>query len=147
MSNKPLKKAQKRVNKTVQEIKSDFLKQEKIAHIKAISKEMFPVVQAAGTIYDGQTVVNALSGFIKPHLEEQLRKIKLSDIDVLKYLEDEKDSEIKRAIVKLIEMMKDESAVELSETLDRFGKVLSEYSANTYMKQPMTVITISDLIA
>lgn len=144
---KTLKKTLKRVNKSKEEIKSDFLQQEKIAHLKEVVTGMFPIVQSAGTIYDGQTVVNALAGFIEPHIEEAVRKIKLSDLPIISYLEKEEDTPIKQAIIKIIDMFKDEPAQELSETLEKFGRALGQYSANEFMKQNMSVMNIKDIVA
>ena len=145
MGIKTLKKAVKRVNKNKQEIISDFKHQEKVAHIKEIVKAIYPILEDVDCIYDAQTVVNALSGFIEVHTSHELNKIKLSTVDI--DLSKEEDSKIKTAMLKIVDLMKDESANELSETLERLGRTLSEYSAHTYMKQGMDKININDILA
>jgi hypothetical protein len=145
-TNKKVEKSlKKRVNKSKEEIVSDFAKVEKIAHIKEVVRKVFPLLENMKTIYDGQTTVNALAGFIDAHVEKKVGGIKLSEINV--DLSHEEDSEIKTAILEIIAMFPDESAQELSETLERLGRTLSQFAADKFLKEPMSTIKISDILS
>lgn len=145
MPTKTLKKAIKRVNKSKEQIQSDIAQQQKVAHIKEVVRQLFPTVEVLDTVYDAQTAVNALSGFIAAHIENVVAKIKLSELPI--DLSQEEDSKIKTAIVEIMEMMKDESAQELSETLERLGTTLQQYIIHTHMSAPMSTITIDNLLS
>lgn len=145
MSNKTLKKAIKRVNKSKEEISADMAHSQKVTHMKEIVSTIFPIVEKVDTIYDAQTVVNALSGFIAALLEKKVLDIKLSELKL--DLSTEDDSKIKTAILDIVESMKDESAQEISETLERFGSTLSKLGAHKFLMNPMTEIKLEDLVA
>lgn len=145
MSTKTLKKAIKRVNKSKEQIQSDIIQQQKVAHIKEVVRQLFPKIESVDTVYDAQTAVNALSGFIAAHIEGQVAKIKLSELPI--DLSQEPDSKIKTAIVEIMDIMKDESAQELSETLERLGTTLQQYIVHTHMSAPMSTITIDNLLS
>ena len=144
-ANKTLKKEIKRVNKSKDEIKSDFLRQEKVAHMKDVVKFVYPILEGMDTIYDAQTVTNALSGFIMAHIEAKTMDFKVSDLPI--DLSGEENNKTKKAIVDLIELLKDEPAKELSSILERLGKTLGDYSAHEFLKNPMSELPISKILA
>lgn len=119
--------------------------QNKVTHLKEILRAIFPKLQDVESIYDAQTVVNALSGFIAAHVQQKMNEIKLSDIEI--DLSKEKPSKITAAILEIKDMFGDESAKEFSESMERFGKALQQYSAQTFMKQPMTTISVDDIVS
>lgn len=145
MSGKTLQKAIKRVNKSKEEIVSDIKQIEKVKHIKEVVRSIFPLMEQVDTVYDAQTVVNALSGFISAHIENKVAEIKLSDLPI--DLSKEEDSKIKTAISGILELMKDESAQELTETLERLGTTLQQYIVHTHMGAPMSTITIDNIVS
>lgn len=145
MSNKTLKKAIKRINKSKEEIQADMTHTAKTNHLKEVVRNMFPSLEKVDTIYDAQTTVNALSGFITALIEKKVLEIRLSDLVI--DLSKEEDSKIKTAILEIIETMKDESAQELSETLERFGSTLGKLGAHKFLEKPMTEITIDDILS
>ena len=145
---KEIKKAIKKTaqsKKTKEELKQQINNVAKVQHIKDTVRLIFPELNDVGTIYDGQTVVNALSGFISAHMEKKLSEIKLSDIEI--DLSKEEDTPIKAAILKLADMFKDEPAKEISGTLERLGQTLEKYSSFTFMKKPMSDIKIEDILS
>lgn len=145
MSNKTLKKAVKRVNKSKEQILNDMDHAKKVAHIKEMVRQLFPLVENVDTVYDAQTAVNALSGFIAAHIENKVALIKLSELPI--DLSGEEDSKIKTSIVAIMELFKDESAQELSETLERLGSTLQQFIVHTHMSAPMNTIKIDDLVS
>lgn len=107
-------------------------------------RQLFPSLEKVDSIYDAQTVVNALAGFIDAHVEQKVQEIKLKEITI--DLSKEEDSKIKTAIEELISMFPEESAQELSESLEKLGTVFGKFAADKYLKQPMSVITVDDLV-
>jgi hypothetical protein len=142
---KKLKKAVKRINKSKGEIVEDIKRKEKIEHMKWVVRTLYPLIERQDTIYDAQTVVNALSGFITAHIEKKVLDIKMNQLEI--DLSGEEVSKIKSSIENIITLMRNESAQELSETLERLGQALSQYSANKFMKQPMSTIKLEDILA
>jgi len=144
---KTLKKAIKRINKTKEEVTNDMRRAEKVAHLKEIVRETFPVLEQVDSIYDAQTVVNALSGFILAHLENKLKDIKLSECEILTYLAKEEKGPIRTALEDLYLKFKDEPAKELSEALQKLGDTFTNFGADKFLRNPMTSIKVGDIIA
>lgn len=145
MSGKSLKKTLKRITKSKEEIKSDMARAQKVEHMKNVVRIAYPIIESVDTIYDGQTVVNALSGFVMALVEQKASEIKISDINI--DISGEEDSKIKDAIEKLIETFKDEPAKELSSILERFGKTMGDYGAHEFLKNKMTDLPIDKILA
>lgn len=142
---KNLKKAIKRVPKDKEAIVSTFLQQEKIAHIKEVVRNIYPLLEKVDSIYDAQTSVNALSGFISAHIENQAAKIKLNELPI--DLSKEEDSKIKEAILAIMELCKNEPAKELSSILERLGKTMGDYGAHEFLKNPMEQLSVDKILA
>jgi hypothetical protein len=142
---KNLKKAIKKVPKTKDEIASDIARSQKVEHMKDVVRYVYPIIEKVDSIYDAQTVVNALSGFIMAHVEAKSLELKLVDLPI--DLSGEENNKIKEAIVKLIELMKDEPAKELSSILERLGKTLGDYGAAEFLKNPMSELPITKILA
>lgn len=134
----------KRKNLSKEEIKSQMDSARKVAHIKEVVKRVFPLLNV-DSIYDAQTSVNALAGLITAEIEKEAGKIRLNQINV--DLSSEKDSKIKKTIISIIENFPEESAQELSETLERLGDTLQAYAAHTFLKNPLETIKITDLVS
>lgn len=145
--NKEIKKSSKRVNKTKEEIINQIHAQQRIDHAKEVVRRVFPHLSECETIYDGQTVVNALAGFIRPHIENYLSKIKLSDLPILESITNEEDTPIKRSLVALLEELKDEPAKQVSTTLEGLGQAFSAHGATKFLKQPMSELTVDELVS
>jgi len=137
-----------------QSVKSPISKEELVAqmqhkqnveHIKQVVRDIWPYLADQDTIYDAQTVANALSGFISAHIEKKVNEIKVVDLPI--DLSKEKDSKIKSAIESIMKLLENESAKDTAATLERLGKTFSEYSANKMLKQPMDTITVNDIVA
>lgn len=144
MAKTPIKKAAKRNNLSKDEIKSQLEMDTKVNHLKDVIRSLFPHLETLDTIYDAQTVVNALSGFISAHVEKKLSEIKLSDVSI--DLSKEEDSKIKTSIEALIELLQDEPAKDLSQTLERLGKAFSELGAHNFLKKSMSEISVTDIV-
>lgn len=137
-------KKQSRKNLSKEQITEQIANEAKIAHIKEIVRIAFPAIEKLDSIYDAQTAVNALGGLIEAEIENVVKKIKLSDLTI--DLAKENDSKIKTAILKLASLFPNESAQEISETMERLGSTLQAYVANNAMKGKMN-IKVDDLVS
>lgn len=145
MPGTPLKKAAKRKPASKEALEMQIRATQANEHIKEVCAEVFPHLEGLDTIYDAQTAVNALSGFIAAHVEEKLNGIKMEEIKI--DLSKEEDGKIKDAVLKLAELFKDEKAKSLSSILDRMGQAFSRLGAEKFLKQPMSDIKLGDIIA
>lgn len=133
-----------RVNKSKEQISAEIKSLEKVKHIKEVVRKVYPLLDV-DTIYDGQTVLNALQGFIKVELEEKLDTIKLSDLKL--DFKQEKDSKIKKAMVAIVKELKNESADEFSQTIERLARAFSDFGAQKFLKNEMSSLKIEEILA
>jgi len=137
--------APKRINKTKDEIAKEMAHKQMVKQQKVQAAVIFKCLEGVDSIYDAQTVVNALSGFIKYELSVKEASLKVNDL--LIDMKNEPDSKIKEAIEKLKVELQDKNAKDISLLLQRFGDTLGHFSANKFMKNPMSEIKIEDIIA
>ena len=135
----------KRIPKSKEELKAQMAHMQKIERSKKLARLIFPVVASMKTIYDAQTVVMALSGFIKAGLAEKMTAFTVNDVGV--DLSKEKKSDVKAAVFALVTLLEDENADEMTALLERFGRGLGEFASKKYMENPMSVIKMEDFIA
>ncbi len=136
--------APKRVNKTKDEIAKEMAHKAKVEHQKALARRMFPLLEVE-TIYDGQTALNALSGYIK--FEIAVRESKLKINDLLLDLKKEPDTQITKVMEALKTEFQDEPAKELSELMERMAKTLEAFIARKYINNAMSEIKLEDIVA
>ena len=140
----PIKKTP-RVNKTKEELAKQIAQVQKVEREKSLVKLMFPLLKDVKTIYDGQTALQALSGFIKAKLDQKTSEILVKDLEL--DFSKEEDTPIKKAVVALADMLEIEKAKDIAGLLERFGNILAVHGANEYMKQGMDKISIENIIA
>ena len=135
---------QKRVNKTKDELKAELLLQQELNREEFLSRPIFAVLKKQETIYDAQTLLHALSGYIFQQVEKRTSEIKVGDlpIDTSK----EKEGPIKEGFAEILEILKDEKAETISKFLKRYGDMLGYYGAKEFLKKPMTELTEEDII-
>lgn len=134
-----------RINKTKDQLIAEQKHLQKIEREKSLVKLMFPLIENNKTIYDAQTSLQALSGFIKVKVDEKANELMVKDL--VFDLKNEPESEVKTSILSLIDMLQLEKAKDISSLLERFGNILAQHSANEFMKQPMSVVTVDKIIA
>lgn len=142
---KVIKTSAKRKNLSKEELEMKVRTEQTNNHIKELCTNIFPHLETLDTIYDAQTAVNALSGFIMAHMEEKLCSILMSEIAI--DLSKEPDSKIKTVVLELADMLKDEKAKSLASILDRLGQTFSKLGAEKFLKQEMNTIKIEDIVA
>ncbi len=134
----------KRTNITKAQIENEMAQKQKVEHIKAVVRKVYPLLDV-DSIYDAQTVLNAIQGFIKVDLEERLDKIKLSDLNL--EFEKEKDSKIKSAMQAIVKEMADEPADDFSQTIERLSRAFADFGSQKFLKNPMSELKIEDILA
>ena len=135
----------KRINKTKDDIEKEMVQKEIVKQQKILAATIFKCLEGQENIYDAQTVVNALSGFIKYEMQVKESQLKLNDL--LIDLTNEPASKIKDAMEALKVELQDKNAKDTAMLLQRFGETLGHYSAAKFMKNPMSDIKIEDIIA
>lgn len=136
--------AQKRVNKTKDEIAKEMAHKAKVEKQKALARRMFPLLQVE-SIYDGQTALNALSGYIKFEMAARESKLKINDL--LLDLKKEPDTQITKVMAALKAEFQDEPAKELSDLMERMAKTLEAFIARKYINNPISEIKMEDIVA
>lgn len=134
-----------RVNKTKAELLQELERQAKIQREISLCKLFWPFVGELDSIYDAQTAVNALAGFISYEVRKKSDELKVQDLAI--DLTKEPESKIKDAVLALQGLIGPENAVTTASLLDRFGKTLAQYSAAQFMKKPMKDLKVEDIIA
>lgn len=135
----------KRVPKSKEELKVQMAHLQRVEKQKQLARLVFPVVASMKTIYDAQTVVNALAGFVKAELADKLSTYRVIDLDIT--LSKEKDGPIKAAILALRDVIETETAEDAAALLEKFGNSLGQYSSSQYMKNSMKSIKMDEFIA
>lgn len=133
-----------RINKTKDQIAQEMKQLAKVKHIKEVVRKVYPLLDV-DTIYDAQTVLNAIQGFIKVDLEERLDKIKLNDLAL--NFDKEKDSKIKTAMQIIVKEFADEPADEFSQTIERLARAFSDFGAQKFLKNDMKSLKIEEILA
>lgn len=134
-----------RVNKSKTQLVEDIQKKQKTDRERTLVKLMFPLVEGQDSIYDAQTAVAALSGFIKADVDRRAAELLVQDLKI--DLSKEKDSKIKTAVLELLGLLGPEKARDVANLLERFGNTLAQYSAHEYMKQSMKEISLDKILA
>ena len=135
----------KRINKKKEEIVDEIKRKEKVQHEIAMVKDMFPIVENMATIYDAQTVLSAVSGFIQGELAKKTVEFKVGDLTIDLSLE--KDSDIKTNMTTLLGLIENEKAEDIADLLERFSNILTKVAADKFHKQPMSELKIEDIVA
>lgn len=133
-----------RVNKTKTEIALEMGKQERVKQEIALVKSIFPFIQDLASVYDAQTALSALSGFITFDLQKKNDALKVSDLNV--DLSKEEASVIKDSVQNILGLIVNENARDAASLLKRFADTLAQFSANEYMKQPMKIISVEQIV-
>lgn len=134
---------QKRINKEKDQIKAEMLLKQEIAVEEKISRLVFPILQRQNTIYEAQTILHGLAGYIHHAIENATNKLTVSDLSVDVSKEKE---EIGKAINEIYDIVKDQKADLMAKFLKRYGDMLGYYGAQQYLKQPASDLDEDELI-
>ncbi len=135
-----------RTNKTKAELLQQAELKQKIERMVSLVKLMWPFIESQKTIYDTQTVFNALGGYIELGLKIKDDDLKIKDLDLVKKLAKEEDSEIKTAMINLVGLLELESARETMTLVRKVADHIGQFGATEFVKGPMTNIKLTDIV-
>lgn len=136
---------EKRQNKPKAQIEAEIKHQEKIKRQKSLAHSVFPAVEQLATVYDAQTVFNAVAGHLKYGLILKENELKVSDLSI--DLEKGKPSPVKHAVETIVGLLKTENAKESMELLELMGAKLPEFLANKGLTGSMSQVTAEEFIS
>ena len=130
--------------KSKEQIAQEMKRNEKIKRDKILVKLMFPFLENMKTIYDAQTVLSAVSGYMKADLASKTAELRVKDLVV--DLSKEEDNDITHAMKNILEQLQEENAEDMAELLKRFSDILPQIGSNEYLKGPMSSLKITDIL-
>lgn len=138
----------KRINKTKEQIVADMKRKNSEESAKKIARDVFPFLTTNKTIYDSQTTVSAVSGYLKYELSKRINDIKVSNIreGVNELLKSEKKSIIKTAIVEILDSIDGQNVNDVTIVLDKISDGFGKYGAIQFLKKPMSELKMKDFI-
>lgn len=132
-------------NKQKQELVNEAKRMAYINKQKDLARKIFPFIQSQKTVYDAQTALTAVSGYIKEQLTKKIQETKVSDLKV--EMANEKQKEIKAAMDGILAAVQDDEAENVEKILLMMSDKLAQYGANKFLKQPMSEVSVKDFIA
>lgn len=142
----------KRVNKSKDAIAEELRqteelkkKIERVERQKTLAKLAFPFIAKLKTVYDAQTVCNAIAGFIKFGLDKKEKEVLVNEIAF--DLSQSENNEVKKAVEDILGLIEHENAKESLLLFETIGNKLPEFMAARHMKDPMTSVTVEEFIA
>ncbi len=117
----------------------------KIERSKELAHLIFPLIEDMETVYDAQTVLTSVAGFIQYDLVQKEAALKVHDIKF--DYSHEPDSEVKKRVLKLVDLLQTEDAKSTSTLLQTISDKLGQHLAAVHLKGPMSQIKAEDFIA
>ena len=133
-----------RKNKSKEQIAAQLKQQEKIKRDKILVKLLFPFLVDMKSIYDAQTALMALSGYMKAELSNRTAELKVSDLKL--DLSKEEVTDVKDVMIKMMGKLEIENAEDMADLLERFSNILSQIGADKFLKGPMGSLKIEDIV-
>lgn len=134
----------KRINKTKPEILNEMAQRAKIEKFKDMGKRLFPLL-TTDTIYDAQTAIEAVSGYIKFELSVKEANFKINDLPL--DFKDQPEGSITDVMNAIKVELQQENAKDAAEFLELFGRTFSSYAVKKYLENPMSEVKVEDIIA
>lgn len=134
-----------RLNLSKGEIEASIKQNLAIEKSKTLARKIFPAIANLNTVYDAQTVLNAVAGFIEYELQKKENDMKVEDLTI--DLSKQAESPIKAAVVAVLDIVKMENVREASEMAKLMASKLPSYLAGTHMTDKMETISADKFIA
>lgn len=134
----------KRVNKSKPEILNEMAQRAKVEKFKDMGKRLFPLL-TTDTIYDAQTALEAVSGYIKFELSIKEASFKLNDLPL--DFSKETKSKVTDVMNAIKVELQEENAKDCAEFLELFGRTFSSLAVKKYLENPMSEVKVEDIIA
>jgi hypothetical protein len=135
----------KRTNQSKDEIASAMVREQLVNRQKVLARMVFPTLEPLDSLYEAQTVLNAVAGHIKYGISINEGKLKISDLEL--DLKAGKPSKIKTAVLTILEMMENEPATEIEKLTELMAGKIPEHIATIGLKQPMSSLPMNEFIA
>ena len=138
-----VKEKQTRLSK--KQLEEELARTQKIQKQRTLARLLFPSVEQLETIYDAQTAFQSASGLIKYATLQKEMSFKVSDlaIDTSK----DKETPVTFAVRNILELVRDEQAMEAMELIEMMGSKLPGYLAQKHLMDPMSSISAKEYIA
>lgn len=135
---------QKRFPKSKDQILSEMEYSAKLTRFKSMANRLFPLLQT-DTIYDAQTALEAVSGFVNFELSEKESSFKINDLKL--DFSEQPEGKITNVMKAIKVELQQEGAKEAAEFLEMFAKTFSQYGSSQFLKKPMSEITAEEIIS
>lgn len=136
--------APKRINKTKPEILGEMAQRAKIEKFKDMGRRIFPLL-TTDTIYDAQTAIEAVSGYIKFELSIKESGFKVNDLPL--DFSKEQEGKVTDVMNAIKVELQTENAKDSAEFLELFGRTFSNYAVKKYLDNPMSDVNVDDIIS
>jgi hypothetical protein len=113
------------LTKNKEALREEMLKKEKIKKQKEVAQKVFMIIEGLKTVYDSQTVFNAVSGFIKEQLAKKEMELTVKDLTI--DLSKEKVSPLKTAVVGILGLIADDNAHDTAILLETMANKLPQF--------------------
>lgn len=133
-----------RVNKTKAQIIAEQEQEQRISRMVSLAKLMWPFIENQETIYDAQTALFGISGYIETAIQIREDELKVSDLKV--DLTKEVDGKIKTSMVNLLGLLEIENARDAATLTKKMADMIGQFGANEFVKGPMSNIKVSDIV-
>ena len=136
----------KRSNKNKEEILEQMQVATRVASQKELAKLIFPLLGTdKKTVYDAQTVLGAIAGYVKLEMLKKEEALLVSDVPF--DLSKEPESAIKTAMLEIMKLIQGKKAKDVVDLFDLMASKLPQYLAGVHMKEPAEDIKVEDFIA
>lgn len=132
-------------SKTKQELANEAKRIAYVNKQKYLARKIFPLIQSQKTVYDAQTALMAVGGYVKTALVQKMLETKVSDLKI--ELANEKQKEIKKAMDEILAAVQGDEAEDVEKILMMMGDKLAQFGANKFLKQPMSEVSADEFIA
>ena len=134
----------KRVNKSKPEILDEMAKRTKIEKFKDLGRRLFPMLKT-DSIYDAQTALDAVAGYVKMELSIKEASFKINDLPL--NFSQEPKGKITDVMNAIKVEVQDENAKDVAEFLELFSRTFSSYAMKMFLEKPMSDVTVDDIVA
>lgn len=133
----------KRINKSKKQIVDEIELKAKVARQKEMVKRVFPLLKDLDNLYEAQTALMAVSGYLKEDIEKKMSIFKVNDIAL--DFKDEPKTKITEVMTSIKAELQNDCAVEAMDMLELFGNFIPNIGAEAYLKKPANELTLEDL--
>lgn len=142
---KQVAKKAPRKNLNKDEINAQIEQQSKNEHMKDVVRKIYPSLGNLDSVYDAGTSLQAISGYIAQEIKKRSLVLSISNLSL--DLSKEPEGKVKDAMLEIVELIKDEPAEEVANTLQRLAGALEGYKAFYAMKEPIDTVKLDQILA